>query len=189
MIGKLDDSLINKSIYKMNFKLRPFREDDLDQLVLLGNNFEIAKNLTDKFPHPYTKNNGEFFINLQMSQTPAQVKVIEIDGKFAGAVGLHFHEDVRRKSLEIGYWLGEPHWGNGIMPQAVKQMIKYSFETFDANRIFARIFGENNGSRRVLEKVGFRKEGHCKDAVFKNGAFQDELIFAILKKDFLNSIK
>lgn len=173
----------------MNFKIRPFQKDDLDQLVLLANNFKIAKNLTDKFPHPYSKKDGEFFINLKMTQKPMQPNAIEVDGKFAGAVGLHFHEDVRRKSLEIGYWLGEPYWGNGIMPRAVKKMALFGFETFDANRIFARVFGGNNGSQRVLEKVGFRKEGHSKDAVFKNGQFQDELIFAILKKDFLNSTK
>ncbi|MFN0015920.1 MAG: GNAT family N-acetyltransferase, partial [Saprospiraceae bacterium] len=153
--------------------------EDLPSLVQYANNFEIAKNMTDRFPHPYTEEAGRQFIAYAMEATPVHIFAIDVGGEASGGIGLHARFDVERKNMELGYWLAQPFWGQGIVPKAVAQMVDYGFRTFDITRIFARPYGPNVGSRRVLEKAGFVLEAHFEKTIFKNGEFLDELIYAV----------
>lgn len=162
-----------------HFTLRPWRKDDLDNLVKYANNSNIASKLTDKFPYPYTSENGRWFIDFANSHTPPHVLCIDIDGVACGGIGIHPQEDIQRKNAELGYWLGEPFWGQGIISKAIPKMVEYGFSNFDITRIFARPFGSNLASQRVLEKCGFTLEATFKQTLFKNGNFEDELVFAI----------
>ena len=103
---------------------------------------------------------------------------IEVEGCACGGIGIHLLSDVYRKTAEIGYWLGEPLWGRGIAPDAVRAVVPAAFGTFDIARIQAGIFSENPASARVLEKCGFVREAVLRDAVFKNGRLMDEMIYA-----------
>ncbi len=165
----------------MKFTLRPWLETDLDSLVKYANNPRISNNLTDAFPYPYRKENGEKFIKMAMSQDPRHIMAIVLNNEASGAVGIHQQKDVFRKNAEMGYWLAEPYWGKGIMTEAIKQMIPYGFENFDITRIFARPYGTNMASQRVLEKAGFKLEATFEKTLFKNGEFLDELIYAVRK--------
>lgn len=159
--------------------LRPWSLDDLPSLVRYANNYDIAKYLTDKFPHPYTAEHGQQFIEHAMEDTPERFMAITLGGQAVGAIGLHPQQDVRRKNMEMGYWLGQPFWGQGIVSQAVRQMVDYGFRTFDVARIYACAYGPNIASQRVLEKAGFVLEGRFEKTIFKNGEFLDELIYAV----------
>jgi ribosomal-protein-alanine N-acetyltransferase len=167
----------------MDFKLRPIKETDIDNLVKYANNPKIAANLTNKFPYPYTKEHGLNFIQFAMSNTPAHVMAITINDELVGGIGIHPQEDIQCKNAELGYWLAEPFWGNGIISKAIPQMVEYGFKTFDINRIFARPFDSNIASQKVLQKAGFKLEARLSKTLFKNGEFQDELIYAIRKAD------
>jgi RimJ/RimL family protein N-acetyltransferase len=167
----------------MKFKLRPWNSEDLDSLVQYANNFNIAKNLTNQFPYPYTREAGEAFIKMAAHDHPRRIFVIEVNGEAAGGIGLHLQTDIHAKNAELGYWLAEPYWGKGIMTQAVKQMVEYGFKTFDVDRIFARPFGTNLGSQKVLEKAGFVLEARLEKTLFKNGEYLDELIYSVRRKD------
>ena len=112
---------------------------------------------------------------------PTLIFAIEVDGIAAGGIGLHQQADLHKKNMELGYWLADIHWGKGVMSGAVKQMVDYGFKTFDINRIYARPFGTNKGSQRVLQKTGFKLEGTFEKAIYKNGEYIDELIYAVLK--------
>lgn len=92
----------------MNFTLRPFTMNDLDGLVRYANNPKIADNLTDKFPHPYTTENGKMFITMATKNDPVNIFAIDINGEVSGGIGIHPQEDVHRKNAELGYWLAEP---------------------------------------------------------------------------------
>lgn len=166
----------------MHFTLRPFTINDLDSLVKYANNPKIANNLTDKFPYPYTRENGKMFIEFATKNTPTNIFAIDINGEACGGIGIHPQEDVHRKNAELGYWLAEPFWGNGIIPKAIIQIVEYGFMNFDINRIFARPYGTNTASQRVLEKAGFTLEARLEKTLFKNGEFKDELIYAVRKK-------
>lgn len=163
----------------MEFILRPFHLTDLDSLVKYANNPKIAANMTDAFPHPYTKEAGERFITMAMSHHPARIRAIVINDEACGGIGVHPGEDVHRKNAEMGYWLAEPYWGKGIITRAIQQTIDYGFSTFDITRIFARPYGFNLASQRVLEKAGMKKEAVLKNTLFKNGAYCDEVIYSI----------
>lgn len=163
----------------MQFQLRPWRPSDIDSLVRYANNPKIAANLTNQFPHPYTREAGEGFIEMTLKSTPTRIFAIEIEGEAGGGIGLHTQTDIHLKNLELGYWLAEPFWGKGIMSAAIQQMVVYGFEHFDVNRIFARPFGTNIGSQKALEKAGFILEGKFEKTLFKNGEYLDELIYAV----------
>lgn len=165
------------------FKLRPWNLDDLDSLVEQANNFKIARFLTDVFPYPYTKENGRAFIEMATKDKPIHIFAIEKDGKAIGAIGLHPQADIMKKNAELGYWLGEAYWGKGIITEAVKQVVKFGFKTYDITRIYARPYGTNTASQKVLEKAGFELEARIEKNIFKNGEFLDELIYGIRKPE------
>lgn len=164
-----------------NFKLRPWSLDDLSHLVQYANNFNIAKNLTNQFPHPYTEQDGRNFIKMATSSDPLRIFAIEVDGHAAGGIGVHPQADIHVKCAEMGYWLAEPFWGRGIMSEAVREMVQYAFDHFDIIRLYARPFSSNSASQRVLEKAGFELEARLKKSIFKNGEILDELIYSILR--------
>jgi len=166
----------------MEFKLRPWHLDDLQDLITYANNPKIANNLTDEFPHPYLKEHGVTFIKMASNDNPTLIFAIEVDGIASGGIGLHQQTDLHKKNMELGYWLADIHWGKGIMSASVKQMIAYGFKTFPINRIYARPFGTNMGSQRVLQKAGFTLEGRFKKGIYKNGQYLDELIYSVLKE-------
>ena len=165
----------------MLFKLRPWTMEDLESLVKYANNFEIAKNMTDQFPHPYTIGKGKTFIENVISTKPTQIFAIDINQEAIGAIGIHPQSDIQRRNAELGYWLAKPYWGKGIMTEAISRMIEYSFKTWEINRIFARPFGNNIASQKVLEKAGFKLEARFEKTFYKNNEFIDELIYAIRK--------
>lgn len=166
---------------KIPYKLRPWDIADLPSIMICANNAKIASNLTNRFPHPYTEEAGRGFINMAMDQKPTAIMCIEIDGLANGGIGIHVQQDVMCKNAEMGYWLAEPYWGNGIITDAVVKMIEYGFSTFDITRIYARPYGKNIASQKVLEKAGFKLEGRFEKTIYKNGEFLDELIYAVRK--------
>ena len=165
----------------MEFKLRPFRDSDLAGLVKYANNYNIAKYLTNQFPHPYTEEDGRKFISNVTNSDPVNVFAIEVNGEAAGAIGIFPQSDIHEKNAEMGYWLAEPYWGKGIVTRAIGQIVEYGFKTFDISRIYARPFATNRASQRVLEKAGFTCEARLKNALYKNGSYMDELIYRKIK--------
>ena len=165
----------------MHFQLRPWALSDLDSLVRHANNPDIAKFMMDGFPHPYTEENGKAFIAFATKDDPIHIFAIDVNGEAVGGIGIHPQADVQRKNEELGYWLAEPFWGKGIITNAIKQVIEFGFKTYDINRIFARPYGTNIGSQKVLEKAGFVLEGRFEKTIFKNGEFLDELVYAVRK--------
>ena len=168
----------------MSFFLLPWKNTDLDSLVKFANNKKIADNLTDKFPYPYTEEYGKAFIDYTKSHNPLIVFAIDIEGQAIGGIGVHPQTDISRKNAELGYWLAEPYWGNGIISEAVKIIIPYAFQNFEINRIYAIPFESNIASQRVLEKAGFTFEARFEKTLIKNGVLLDELFFAIRKDTY-----
>jgi len=165
----------------MKFSLRPLSQSDAPSLAKYANNWEIAKNLTDKFPHPYNEENALDFINFATTTKVSHIFAIDVEGEFTGGIGLHLQDDIHKKNAELGYWLGEPFWNNGILSQAIPQIVKYGFENLEITRIFARPFGSNIASQRVLEKSGFVLEAKFDKTIWKKDRFEDEFVYGIRK--------
>lgn len=159
--------------------LRKWRSDDLSELVKQANHADIASNLTNMFPHPYTTEAGEKFIKYSNSEGSNEIFCIAINDKPAGGIGLHPQEDIFAANAELGYWLGHEYWGEGIMTQSVTAACRWGFDNLNINRIFARPFGTNIGSQKVLQKCGFALEARLVGTIIKNGRVEDELIYGL----------
>lgn len=167
-------------------KLRPWALSDLDNLVMYANNWNVAKNMTDKFAFPYTESNGRAFIEYATKMKPTHYFAIDIEGKAVGGIGISPQDDIHRRNAELGYWLAEPFWGQGIISSAIKQIIDYAFETCDIDRVFAKPFGTNTPSHRALEKNHFILEARFNQVILKDNQLLDELIYAIRRDNWVN---
>jgi len=168
--------------FKLNKStLRPWKPGDEPSLVRHANNRRIWRNLRDSFPHPYTLADAKRWIQIANPIMPPVNFAIVVDGAAVGGIGLLVKEDVFRRSVEIGYWLGEEYWQRGIVTEAVRAVTDYAFATFDICRVYAGVFEWNPGSIRVLEKAGYQFEGRLKQSVTKDGETIDELIYATIR--------
>jgi len=163
-------------------RLRPFRDGDQASIVRYANNRRVWLNLRDAFPHPYTRSDAEAWVRRVAGQAPPTQLGIEVAGEVVGSIGLTLQEDVHRRSAEIGYWLGEPFWGRGLMSEAVPAFTAYALATFDVCRLYATVFEWNPGSARVLEKAGYSLEGRLRKSVIKDGKTIDQLLFAYVRE-------
>jgi [ribosomal protein S5]-alanine N-acetyltransferase len=166
----------------MILTLRKWTLKDLESLVKHANNFKIAQNLSNAFPHPYTMEFGRQYIVRAISTNPTQIFAITIDDIAVGSIGVYPQTDIHCRNAEMGYWLAEQYWGQDIMTEAIRQMVDYSFQTFAIDRIFARPFGTNIASHRALEKAGFILEARFEKTLYKQGEYMDELIYAVRKQ-------
>jgi RimJ/RimL family protein N-acetyltransferase len=165
-----------------NFLLREWRFSDKKSLVENANNINIWNSVRDYFPYPYTEKDAEKFIQMVIDKPkPYTDFVIEVEGQAVGGIGIVPQTDVHAITTEIGYWLGEKYWNRGIMTNAVRQMVEYTFENFPVTKIFAPIFEFNISSMRVLEKVGFVREAVLKKSAIKNGKTIDLYYYGLIK--------
>jgi [ribosomal protein S5]-alanine N-acetyltransferase len=168
----------------MSVYIRPWTMFDHDNLLYFANNYNIARYMTNRFPYPYTSENAVSFIELANSVEPNFLMAIDYNGIAVGGIGIHKQEDIMERNAEIGYWLAQDYWNIGIMTVALNQMIEYAFYNFDIDRIFARVFGTNIGSQKVLVKCGFVFEASFSKTIFKFGEYEDELIFSIRRSNY-----
>lgn len=161
--------------------IRQWTIDDLPNLVKHADNINVWNNLRNYFPHPYTEEAGKEWLEKVIGAEPVVNFAIDLDGEAIGGIGLILNADVYVMSAEIGYWLGEAYWGQGITTEALRQMTEYTFYYFDIVRIYAEVFEINKSSMRVLEKNGFYLEGVRRKAVLKNGVLMDDYIWVKLR--------
>jgi [ribosomal protein S5]-alanine N-acetyltransferase len=163
--------------------LRQWRRGDETSLVHHANNYNIWRNVRDRFPHPYTIEDAVAWIEHSSAEFPPSNFAIVVDGQAVGGIGLIFGEDILRRSAELGYWLGEEYWGRGIVADAVRGMTEWAFESFDICRIWAGVLEQNPASMRVLEKAGFTFEARMRKAVTKEGRTMDDFIYALIREE------
>jgi [ribosomal protein S5]-alanine N-acetyltransferase len=162
--------------------VREWRAADLSALVRHANDRSVWMHLRDRFPHPYLEEDGRVFLDHLAKQNPSRVWAIEVEGEAVGGVGIELFGDVERVSGEIGYWLGQAHWGRGVMSEVVRAVTTEAFRLFGLTRIFALPFADNLGSIRVLEKAGYSLEGRMPQSAIKEGRIRDQLMFGAYRQ-------
>lgn len=136
--------------------LRQARDDDLSRLVAYANSYEVASMLSG-MPHPFTEEDGKFFINRAKTNKPEDVILWVIDDG-AGLIGIVWTKFDGSKGW-TGYWIGKPHWGNGYMSEALQATLGYAFTQRGVCLFTAGVFNDNPASYRILEKMGFQRVG------------------------------
>lgn len=137
--------------------LRPLAHADAPAVARLLDDLDVSRWLT-VVPHPYTEADAHDFIDhLEGAGTPFDGMAIHGPEGLAGVVGI---------STSLGYWLGRPFWGRGYATEAAGALVDHYFRESDAEVLTSGYFGGNVGSRGVLTKLGFRRDGarpeHCR---------------------------
>tara|TARA_A100001037_G_C15041809_1_gene585851 strand:- start:386 stop:835 length:450 start_codon:yes stop_codon:yes gene_type:complete len=129
--------------------------DDIDNLVKYLNNKEIYNN-TLSIPYPYTKQDGEWFVNFvgdkktEFGET-LNWSIREKQGNLIGGIG--FQNGINKQKAKIGYWLAKPYWGKSIMKIVVGKVYDIGFNKFGLKRITATIFEHNVASAKWWKNV------------------------------------
>lgn len=169
-----------------DWRIRPHRDGDLSALVRHANNAKVAANMRDRFPHPYTADAGQAWLDTVAELRPMLAFALaeRVSDELIGGIGMFRLADVHRIDAELGYWIGEQHWGKGIATEAVRTLCRWAYDELDwLERIHASVYSWNPASARVLEKAGFTFEGRLRRSVLKNGELLDQLIYALLRDD------
>ena len=166
-----------------DLSIRAFRTPDLDALFSEANNPKVARWLSNSFPVPYLRESGEWWIEKCQNDEPTSSFAICRNDVVIGGIGVGIMSDIWSKCGELGYWLGEDHWGQGIVTLLLPQFVVSCFANYDLERIEAWVHEANGGSARVLLKSGFTLEGVMRSRVFKNGETADASLFSILKDE------
>ena len=142
--------------------LRAPRSTDLDDLVALANNWKVIEP-TAVMPFPYGPEDGKLFLStLDDPAKPRAYAITGPDDRLMGVVSLKCETG---KAPELGYWLGEPFWGQGYAPEAAIGLLDAVRATGLEPRVNARVLTANTGSIRVLEKAGFTVTEHTTSVV------------------------
>jgi len=166
--------------------LRPFALGDAPTVQRLAGAYEIAS-VVSHIPHPYPDGAAEMWIASHAPDFAQGTGLTEAitrqdDGELMGAVSLMLAPDHCR--AELGYWLGVPYWGYGYMTEAAHALVDYGFRTLGLRRIFARHFGSNPASGRVMQKIGMRREGLLREHGIKWGRIEDDVYYGLLRSEW-----
>ncbi|KAL2212683.1 acyl-CoA N-acyltransferase [Sarocladium strictum] len=177
--------------------LRRWKSDDGPDLHRIADYAEVAKNLSHRFPFPYTLESAEAslkrWVDLAAATSPhyptsialcLKSKSAEDQPELIGSMGLSPGEGIEYRTWTLGYFLTPPHWGKGYMTEAVKGLTRWSFSTWPKlNRIEATFYHWNDGSEGVLRKCGFVREGVRRGATEKYGVINDDVVMGLIRSD------
>ncbi|KAJ0289395.1 hypothetical protein COL940_001592 [Colletotrichum noveboracense] len=128
-----------------------------------ANNVKIAANMRNTFPSPYLLEHAEGWLAMCAKDPGNSFAICRVDdGAYVGNIGVIRGNDVQYRTWDVGYWVAEDYWGNGLEASA---------------------YSSNVASRRVLEKSGWTYEGAKRQAVEKHGQVLDLVLFSILRHE------
>ncbi len=169
----------------MFVSFRKWREEDAEALAFYANDADVSRYMRDSFSYPYTKESAVDFIRIRREYEGRDCFfAVEYDGEAIGGANVGFRTDVNCRTAGIGYWLGKRYWGRGIGSQIVKMLCAEAFSRPEILRVDAEIVRENEGSRRVLEKNGFRLEGILRKNICKRGEILDSCVYSLLREEY-----
>ena len=137
--------------------LRRWEESDAESLYEYAKDPDVGP-IAGWPPHQSIEESLDVIRNVFCGKE-AYAVCLKTDKKAIGAIELKLkgHTDMtdREDECELGYWLGKPFWGQGIMPEAVEEILRHAFEDIGMTRVWAGYYEGNSKSRRVQEKAGF----------------------------------
>lgn len=163
------------------WRLRAWREADAPSLAKHANNKNVWRNMSDTFPHPYTLEIAQHWVARGHIEFGGDNWAIDFEGEAVGGGGVHREHGPFRCNAEIGYWLGEPFWGRGVVTHVARALTEYAFSLPDVTRVYAPVHAYNPASMRVLEKNGFTREALLRKSAFKAGEVIDRVCWSKIR--------
>ncbi|MBQ1217744.1 MAG: GNAT family N-acetyltransferase [Clostridia bacterium] len=141
-------------LYTNRLILRPWNESDAEELYQYARDPEVGPPAGWK-PHTSVENSREIILNI-LSDPETYAVCLRENNKPIGSIGLHRNDlAVNDDEYELGYWIGKPFWGQGLIPEASQELLRHAFEDLNMNRIWCGYYDGNEKSRRVQQKLGF----------------------------------
>lgn len=168
--------------------IRPFVASDAPSLFRSASNPNVTR-FTSWDYHRDLDESAAFIAGYATSQyylqipEPVALALRTAPDEVIGASGC-FWANRDHFSMEIGYWLAEPYWGQGLAVEAARAMTEYVFATFAVERLQAHCVVANAASGRVLEKIGMKFEGVSRSGICLRGTFHDVKRYAILRNEW-----
>ena len=162
--------------------LRPFEFGDVDDVASYASDPEVGRYLP--LPQPYTRDDPVEFIAREVlaewSTRPTFAIVFE--GHAVGSVSMRVSapDDI----AEMGYLLGRPQWGRGLMPEAARAVMDWGFERYGLHKVWAQADLRNRRSWRVMEKLGMSREGVLRGNGKLRDEHVDEVYYGILRDEW-----
>ena len=179
-------SLPTPTLHTARLRLRPFDDADANDLFALHSNAYVLR-YWDAPPWSERERAGRFITACrQMAQegTGARLAVDRVsDGAFIGWCSLNrWNPDYRSASL--GYCFDDAAWGHGYATEAARALLQWAFDTLDLNRVQAETDTRNAASARVLEKLGFVREGTLREDCVVNGEVSDSWVYGLIRREW-----
>lgn len=179
--------ITNIELKTVRLLLRPVGKDDAVNIFEYRSDKNINKyqSWIPKTINDVTEFIGKTSKTINISDTWFQfVILLNENEKLIGDIGVHFF-GTNNKQVEIGFTLNKSFQSMGFATEALKCVIHYLFNGLNKHRIVTSIDPENINSIKLVERLGFRKEAHFKESILINGEWVDDLVYAILQKDYL----
>jgi ribosomal-protein-alanine N-acetyltransferase len=179
-------ALPTPTLHTARLRLRPFTDEDADALYALHSSARVLR-YWDSPPWTDRARAGRFIAacrQLADEGTGARLAMDRVsDGAFVGWCGLtRWNPDYR--SAALGYCLAEEAWGHGFATEGAGALLTWAYETLDLNRVQAEADTRNLASARVLEKLGFVREGTLREDCVVNGEVSDSWVFGLLEREW-----
>jgi [ribosomal protein S5]-alanine N-acetyltransferase len=179
-------SLPTPTLHTARLRLRPFNDADADTLFALHSSAYVLRYWDAP---PWSERvRAERFITAcrQMAAegTGTRLAIERVsDGAFIGWCGLaRWNPDYRSASL--GYCFDDAAWGRGYATEAARALLQWAFDTLDLNRVQAETDTRNAASARVLEKLGFVREGTLREDCVVNGEVSDSWVYGLIRREW-----
>ena len=142
--------------------LRPWEETDADECYKYAKD-PLVGPICGWPVHTSIENSRQVIRDVLMVQETYAI-VLRETGLPIGSIGLH-HNDLASKDdeAELGYWLGVPYWGQGLVPEAAREVLRHAFEDLNLSRVWCAYYDGNEKSKRVQEKLGFKYQWTTED--------------------------
>jgi diamine N-acetyltransferase len=174
-------------IYGERVRLRAVERGDIPKYYDWVNDPEVTRGLSLYLPMSNADEEKWFERALEgdPNEKPLAIEVKDGDGwKLIGNCGLFGIEWVNR-SAELGILIGDKAaWNKGFGTETMVLLLRHGFETLNLNRLFLRVYGANARAVRAYQKAGFIEEGRMREAVFKNGRYDDIIIMSVLRSEW-----
>ena len=158
--------------------LRAWRESDAPALAGHANNARVWRNMSDRFPHPYTLAIAEQWVREGHIDFGGDNWAIAMNDAAVGGCGIAQDSGQFRCNAEIGYWLAEACWGRGIGTRVARALSQRAFANPEITRVVAPIHAHNAASMRVAEKAGLVREALQPQSAIKAGRVIDRVLYA-----------
>jgi RimJ/RimL family protein N-acetyltransferase len=158
--------------------LRAWRPADAPALAAQADDPAVWRNMSEGFPHPYTPDLARHWVDRGHIDFGGDNWAITLDDAVVGGCGIHAGSGGLRCNAEIGYWIGQAHWGRGLGTQVVRALAERAFADPAITRVYAPVHAYNPASLRVLAKNGFVQEALLRLSALKAGTLIDRVLMA-----------